>query len=138
EGLRLADLGRGPVAEDEEWRRRVRPTASPMAGVLVGGAPRDSRPHSCRDGVKEPGVRLTEFESVEHLARRVPVEVPVEEHGRVTETAAELLGAVGSAPADIAVDRDGVGAEDLAHVAPSLVIRWPGGSRRTGAGRRRS
>jgi hypothetical protein len=32
EGLRLADLGRGPVAEDEERRRRVRAIASPMAG----------------------------------------------------------------------------------------------------------
>lgn len=35
ERLRVADLGRGPVAEDKEWRRRVRATASPMAGVLV-------------------------------------------------------------------------------------------------------
>jgi hypothetical protein len=68
EGLRVADLGRGPVAEDQEPRRRVRATASPMAGVLVGGAPRDSHPHACRDGVKEPGVRLTELESVEDLA----------------------------------------------------------------------
>lgn len=88
-------------------------TASPMAGVLVGGAPRDSRPHSCRDGVEEPSARLTQAESVEHLARRVPVGVPVEEHGRVTETASELLVAVGSATTDIAVDRDGVGAEGL-------------------------
>src|SRR5215207_5295356 len=138
ERLRLADLGRGPVAEDEESRRRVRATASPMAGVLVGGAPRDSRPHSFRDGVKEPSARLTQPESVEHLARRVPVGVPVEEHGRVTETASELLVAVGSSTTDIAVDRDGVGAEDLAHVSPSLLIRWLGGSRRIGAGRRRS
>src|SRR5712691_9943162 len=96
------------------------------------------RSHSCRDGVEEPGTGLTELESVEHLTGRVPVHVPVEEHGRVTETASELLVAVGSATTDIAVDRDGVGAEDLAHVSPSLLIRWLGGSRRIGAGRRRS
>jgi hypothetical protein len=138
ERLRLADFGRGPVAEDDEWRRRVRATASPMARMLVGGAPRDSRPHSCRDGVEQPGARLAQLESVEYLARRVPVHVPVEEHGRVTETASELLVAVRSATTDIAVDRDGVGAEDLAHVSPSLLIKWLGESRRIGAGRRRS
>src|SRR6266702_1294494 len=138
ERLRLAYLGRGPVAEDEQARRRVRATASPMTGVLVGGAPRDSGPHSCRDGVKEPGARLTQLESVEHLARRVPVGIPVEEHGRVTQTASELLVAAGSATTDIAVDRDRMGAKDLTHLSPSLLTRRPAGSRRTGAGRRRS
>ena len=136
--LRLADLGRGLVAEDEQRRRWMRATTSPVTGVLVGGAPGDRRSDSVRDGVEEPGAGLTQLESVEHLAWRVPVHIPVEEHGRVTETASELLIAVGSATADIAVDRDGVGAEDLAHVSPSLLIRWLGGSRRIGAGRRRS
>ena len=41
---------------------------------------------------------LTQPESVELLARRVPVGVPVEEHGRVTKTASELLVAVGVRP----------------------------------------
>src|SRR5579859_1411616 len=43
EGLRLADLGRGPVAEDEERRRRVPAAASPVPGVLVGGPSRYRR-----------------------------------------------------------------------------------------------
>jgi hypothetical protein len=37
ERLRLAELRRGPVAEDAESRRRARATASPMTGVLVLG-----------------------------------------------------------------------------------------------------
>ena len=51
----LADLGHGPVAEDDERRRRVRATAAEVAGVLVGGAPRDRRPDSCRERRRRTG-----------------------------------------------------------------------------------
>jgi hypothetical protein len=98
ERLRPADLGRGPMADEEGSRPRDRAPPPKVAGVLVGGAPRDRRPHSCRDGVKEPSARLTQTESAERLARRVPIGVPVEEHRRVTETASESSSPSGVRP----------------------------------------
>jgi hypothetical protein len=62
--------------------------------VLVRRTPGDRRSDSVGDQVEEAGARLTQLEAAEQPAGRVAVEVPVEEHARVTEPAAELVDAV--------------------------------------------
>src|ERR1022692_292523 len=115
QGLLLADLRRRPVTENEQPRRRVWAVASPMAGVLVRGASCHCRTHPRGERVEDPRAGLTEPEP-EHLTGRVAVGVPVEQHRRIAEAAVETtVGVARVATADVAVDRDRVGAEDLVH-----------------------
>lgn len=100
------------MAEDEQPGRRVGPAASEMVGVLIGVASRHDGAHACGKRVEGLGAGPAQPEPVEHLAGCVAVEVPVEEHRSVAESAP----GTGTTAGDVPVDLHRVGAEDLAHV----------------------
>jgi hypothetical protein len=100
EGLPLGDLRCRPMAEDEEPGGRVGAAPSEVVGVLIGVAARHNRTHASGEGVEDPGAGLAQPEPIEHLAGRGAVEVPVEEHRPVAESAP----GAGIATGDVAVD----------------------------------
>src|SRR3954447_10678700 len=113
QGLPIADLRNRTAAQHDRPSVRVRAATAEVAGVVVRLVPDDDRTDPAGRGVEHAGAWLAELEAVERLARRVTVEVPVEQHRRVAESAVRT----GVATADVPVDRDREGAEDLAHRA---------------------
>src|SRR5690349_22224225 len=112
EGLAAGHRRRRPVAEDEQRRGRVWTSAVTEAfGIVVRVATRERYADPTGQRVENPGARLAQPESVEHLTGNVAAAQPVEEHAAVAQPAPGARIATG----DVAVDRDRVVAEDLAH-----------------------
>src|SRR3954447_25148813 len=114
--LRRMQVRHGPVGQYDERRVRVRTAVAEMTGVFVRRPPADHGAVPAREFVEDPGALRAQLEPVaEHLAWGVTVEVPVEQHAGIAETAAELVGALRRPTTDVAVDRDGESHHYLAH-----------------------